>query len=52
MLKRKALMESISSNLHSFLKEIGKINDKGIGTGRFRALTKTEISYLKKVTMA
>jgi 16S rRNA U516 pseudouridylate synthase RsuA-like enzyme len=28
---------------------IGSITDKGLGTGRFRALTHAEIQYLKKV---
>jgi len=31
---------------------IGKINDRGIGIGKFRALKKAEVSYLKKITVA
>ena len=30
--------------------KIGKIEDKGVGIGKFRKLTKAEILYLKKVT--
>lgn len=30
--------------------KIGKINDRGIGVGKFRTLTKAEVIYLKKVT--
>ena len=29
--------------------KIGKINERGLGTGKFRALTKPEIGYLKKI---
>ena len=29
---------------------IGKIDDRGIGVGKFRALTKAELAYLRKVT--
>ncbi len=29
---------------------IGKINARGLGIGKFRALTKAEVAYLKKVT--
>ena len=29
---------------------IGKLNTRGLGVGKFRALTKDEIAYLKKVT--
>ncbi len=31
--------------------KIGKINDRGIGVGKFRTLTKAEVIYLKKVTV-
>ena len=30
--------------------QIGKLDDKGIGIGKFRTLTKSEIAYLNKVT--
>lgn len=30
--------------------KIGKINDRGVGVGKFRKLTKAEVTYLKKVT--
>jgi pseudouridine synthase len=30
--------------------QIGKINARGIGIGKFRTLTKAELAYLKKVT--
>jgi 23S rRNA pseudouridine2605 synthase len=30
--------------------QIGKLDDKGIGIGQFRTLTKSEIAYLNKVT--
>lgn len=29
---------------------IGKLNTRGLGVGRFRALTRTEVGYLKKAT--
>ena len=29
---------------------IGRLNSRGLGVGNFRALTKTEVAYLKKVT--
>ncbi len=29
---------------------IGKIDDRGIGVGKFRALTRAEVAYLRKVT--
>jgi len=29
---------------------IGKLNDRGIGVGKFRTLTKVEVAYLKKIT--
>jgi 23S rRNA pseudouridine2605 synthase len=29
---------------------IGKIDARGLGIGKFRALTKAEIGYLKKIT--
>ena len=29
---------------------IGKIDDRGLGIGKFRPLTSTEIAYLKKFT--
>ena len=32
--------------------KIGKINDRGIGVGKFRKLTKAEVAYLKKITAA
>ena len=30
--------------------QIGKLDDKGVGIGKFRTLTKSEIAYLNKVT--
>ena len=30
--------------------QIGKLSDKGLGVGRFRKLTGSEIKYLQKVT--
>lgn len=30
--------------------KIGKITDRGVGTGKFRPLTKAEVEYLKKTT--
>jgi pseudouridine synthase len=30
--------------------QIGKLDARGIGVGKFRALTKAEVAYLKKVT--
>ncbi len=30
--------------------KIGNITDRGLGTGKFRMLSKTEVSYLKKIT--
>jgi 23S rRNA pseudouridine2605 synthase len=30
---------------------IGKINARGLGVGKFRALTKAEVAYLKKITV-
>ena len=31
---------------------IGKLNTQGLGVGKFRTLTKAEVAYLKKVTIA
>ena len=32
--------------------QIGKVNTRGLGPGRFRALTKAEVAYLKKRTLS
>jgi len=31
--------------------QVGKLNERGIGVGKFRTLTKAEVAYLKKVTV-
>ena len=45
------MLAKVGLNVKSLKRtKIGKINDRGIGIGKFRNLTKEEIAYLKKIT--
>ena len=45
------MLAKVGLNVKSLKRtKIGKIGDRGIGVGKFRNLTKAEITYLKKIT--
>ena len=45
------MLAKVGLNVKSLKRtKIGKLTTRGLGTGRFRNLTKTEIQYLKKLT--